>query len=659
MGGESLAEAPAPAKPTGPPPVNLPEAKTTTTEVAIDKNILPPQENKPDKNEYGTIAINTVIRNLYNEEEALNLEEVPLSKLVQMIHNDGSAAGLLNIIKLPIVASGFRIDEFDGKSITEAAFVEQQLKFPPALGGMTTTMRYIIADMCMAVVTGFRVYEKCWGERNGKYVLEKLAPRNPLTVRIKQDKNGGFNGFSQYVMTGSYFSSIGATALNLQGSPISIKKDKALLFTRNKEENPLYGRSDFLPAYYHYDKIHKLYYIAHIAFQLDAIPPRIGTFPRGADKADKDRFFSQLSKLGFDTSLMMPEGYTVTEFGVQRAGRDQKGLIEHHKTEMWTAMLAQFANLGQSGASHGSFAATKTFSGIFLMALEALNADIDETFNNHVIPQMIDYNFDSRKYPRLTHNPLDTAKQEAIQNIFMKIMSSPADHASPEFILAAEEQLAKDFDFDIDYDAIRAQRLAQLVKNQIQQGQIQSGAIQKLADTLLYDSETGNVTATTKTYDVLKELVADVQSQTETYLRNHGLDPNKLSEDDSKAAEDPPKPQTPTAIHLYLGDAIQKANEGNQEAVTKLADAVTALATAEAGREIVITMPEQKAAQVIIPEGAIKVEVHPEVKFEEGSIRVDNTTKQEEKKSTTKTLHLKRSEDGTETTITSNEKEQE
>jgi hypothetical protein len=507
----------------------------------VNEKVATPLTGKPDMSEYGTIGMNVILQGLSGP-EAFPIEDVPLSKLLQMVRMDGSVAGLLNCIKLPIMAAQFDIEEFDGKSLTEAAWVNQNLTFPPSLGGMTTTIRYIMADMVMACVTGFRVYEKVWDLRGGMYVLQKIAPRNPLTIRIKQDAHGGFDGFIQRMLAGTAaLAPVGAFTMSSANDRI-IDRDKALLFVRNKEENPLYGRSDFLPVWYHYDKIHKLYYIAHLAFQLEAVPLRTGTYPRDADKKDVNKFFANLSKFGFDSAMMMQAGFEVKEFGVNRASSDKMGLIQHHKTEMFTAFLAQFMNIGQ-GASHGSFAATKTFSGIFLMALEALNKDIDDTFNNYCIPQMIDYNFGSRKYPKMIHRPLDTAKQEAIQSIFIKIMSSPADHSTPEFMLGIEEELAKDMGLNIDYAKIRAQRLAQLVTQSLQKNQIQAdngAAAKQLIDTFSFSEpdEDGNVHAfpTSKTYDVLQALADDFRSQQLTELKKKGVDLSKLEEKSGAAA---------------------------------------------------------------------------------------------------------------------------
>ncbi len=525
-----------------------------STDLTVDKvpevvtKVASPLPPKPVMAEYGTVGINVIIQG-FSGKEAIGFEEVPLSKLIQMCRMDGSASGILNIVKLPIMAAGYDITEFDKKSQSEAAWVNQNLTFPPSLGGMDTSLRYVFADMCMATVTGFRAYEKVWdlkGNENDRfpmYVLKKIAPRNPLTVRLKQDDHGNYDGFVQRIIAGTAAYVPGAAFTVTSANDQVIDKDKSVLFVRNREENPLYGRPDFLPVYYHYDKLHKLYYMAHLAYQLEAIPMRIGKYPQNADKGDLDKFFKNIAQLGFDTAMMMQQGYEVDEFGANRAPADKMGLINHHKTEMFTAFCAQFMNLGQTGASHGSFAATKTFSGIFLMVLEAICQDIDEVFNFQVIPQMIDYNFGSRKYPKLKHRPMDTAKEEAIQNIFMKIMSSPADHSTPEFLLGIEEELATDLGLKIDYDAIRAQRLSKLVQQSLQKNQVETGATKQLIDSLYFTEvgkdDDGNIQVyaypTAKTFDVLDQLAKEARTKMEDECKKQGIDLSKLYVEDKAA----------------------------------------------------------------------------------------------------------------------------
>lgn len=469
----------------------------TTKTVALRREGFEPRQTEPPDGEIGTIGINNIINRLVGD-EAYALQEVPLDKLVRMTHTDGQASGIQNLIKLPIVACEWDIVPFDGKSLTEAALVEQNFRQPPNNGGMTTPMSYIIADMTLAAQTGFRLYEMVWDKPTIDFArLRKLAPRNPLTISLKQDRYGGFDGAVQRVPTDPY---------NYERV---IPREKCLLFTRNKEDNPLYGRSDFLAAYYHYDKLHKLYYIAHLAFQLEAVPMRIGTYPKTADKADKDAFFLALKNLGTDAAMKVPEGFAVTEFGTQKPGHRFTELITHHTDQMAKSMLAGFINQSE----RGSYAKAKNDFGIFTLALESFTREIDETINYYCIPKLVDYNFVSRKYPKFVHKPLSDDKRQIVATTFQKLMSSPNEHATPEFMLSLEEKMAEDLEMDIDYEVIREQRLAQMVRDKAKALQVKAGAVTKLAETLEIRDD-GNIYPTDKTFHFLQELQEEVEEQT-------------------------------------------------------------------------------------------------------------------------------------------------
>lgn len=594
---------------------------TTKTVKVRDVPVL---ETEPPDGEIGTIAINTVLNRLHGD-EAFAVSEVSLDRLVRMVHSDGQAAGILNLIKLPIVASDWEIREFDGKSQTEAALVEQNFRQPPNMGGMTTPMSYIMADMAMASVTGFRGYEKVFWKPTPSLVLyRKIAPRNPLTLSIKQDQYGGFDGFVQRVPSDAY------------ASERIIPKNKALLFTRNKEDNPLYGRSDFLAAYYHYDKLHKLYYIAHLAFQLEAVPMRIGYYPTNADKTDKEAFFQALKNLGTDAAMRVPQGFDVKEFGTQKPGHRFTELINHHAEQMAVSMLASFLNSGD----RASYAKSKNESSIFMLALEAFTREIDEHINFYVIPQLIDYNFLSRKYPKFVHKPLVDEKREIISTTFQKLMASPNEHATPEFMLSLEEQMARDLGMNIDYEAIRDERLAQMVRDKEKQAQVQAGAVTQLAETFTITDD-GHVQPTEKTYALLETLNKEAEEATTFKLAAMGinLEDSLKRALEAHAAKTAPVPQV--IVNESAGVDLTPLGEGMAKVAAATSEGMAAVAVAMASRPA-------DSVNVTIPEGAVKVDVPPtNVTIAEGAVQMHmHETKEEKAPEEDSEVTLKRDDEG-------------
>ncbi len=489
---------------------------------AIEPRAQMPVDKTPPMGEMGTIAINfgsllTRVYGNYSTEETWNMQDVPIRNLIRMYKQDGQISGLYSLMRLPIVGTEMHIVPRDSRSQSEADSIRQNLLSSPHDGGMTTPMRYIKGDIAMASLTGFRAYEKVFDIRKGYVVQTKRGPRNPETISILQDQNGGFAGFRQHVPYGFH-----------AGEYVTIPPNKAFLYVNNKEDNPLYGKSDFLAAYYHYDKLHKLYYVAHMAFQALVLPPRIGTYPSTAtDKKEIDDFFAAISRLGFDTAMTVKEGYKVEAFGANRPGMNFLELIDHHVLQMSKSVLAPHIDLG-SGKGRGSFALSKDLGAIWTMSVEAKHKDIDWHFNSYVIPQLIDYNFSSRKYPVMKHDPLSAENKDALMSVYTKLMASPSDHASPEFLLSLEEELAKRLDLkEIDYVAIRAARIKSIEDSRAAATQVKQGAVAALMDTLNMDRE-GNIQLTDKTWDLLKEISKDRQDVVANALLERRIKENGL-----------------------------------------------------------------------------------------------------------------------------------
>jgi hypothetical protein len=284
-------------------------------------------------------------------------------------------------------------------------------------------------------------------------VLKKLAPRSNDTVTLLSDAHGDFNGFRQQASFGGRF------------IDVSLSKEKSLLYTFGKEEGPLYGAPLFLPVYYHMDKKHKLYYISHVAFQLLAIPPRIGKLPAGAtgQQAVKNKFLHDLGSLGFNAAMVIEDGYEVEAFESARTLADFMPMIEHHNTMAAKAVLGQFMDLATS--STGRLAGEQ--SDIFIMGIVAILHDIEKLFNNWVIPQLIDFDFGSRSYPKLRARAFTDSDQQALREVFLQIMTAGANHCSPEFIAKLERKMAGMMDIkDLDYDKIEADMIAKAEQQQ-------------------------------------------------------------------------------------------------------------------------------------------------------------------------------------------------
>lgn len=376
------------------------------------------------------------------EKEVLDLREVSLEQLIFMTRNDGQAKGILNAIKYPIRMARPKVKPpKDGGGEEETKFIYKNLLASPAEGGMQTPLRTTIARMALAVRDGYKVFEKVWRYDGGQYWLDKLAYRSTLCTKPTYDKHGNINGARQQV--------------NFMGEEIDKTWDlgKVAYFIYNAEENPYVGESDFFPVFYHYDKKHKLYAIAHLAYQLNAVPIRIGSHPPALKSEALGEFRNALKALGTSVAMTVPNNCTVDKFESDRKLTEFLALIQHHDSMMSRAFLTQFMNLGQEGRG-GSFALSKDQSNLFLMSLMSLLEDIAEVFNAQIIPQLIDWNFGTKKYPTLVFTPFSDTIRSAIMETFRYLLAARFPQISPEFALKMEAAVAEELGLELDYKEI-------------------------------------------------------------------------------------------------------------------------------------------------------------------------------------------------------------
>jgi hypothetical protein len=393
--------------------------------------------------------------------ETISVIPISYHELRRLTEQDGQARALLSLITMPIKAAIW--DVFDPaeddarnkkglkgskqnlslgvKSSDERDFIHNNLFTPPSEGGMSVSWNKIVAQMSLAVRDGFKVFEKCWKlDDRGRKVVKKLALRQNDTVSLMVDATGDFNGFHQR----AFFAG--------QMVNVIIPKEKSLLFVFGFEDNNLYGAPVFLPVYYHYDKKQKLYYISQVAYQNLAIPPRAVVTPSGQGMTPvTEKIMKEAATLGFNAVIRMPEGYEINPFESKRALADFLPLIDHHNNQMAKSVLGSFIDLTRSGT--GKLTAEQ--ADIFVLSLQATIADMEDTINYHLIPELIDDNFGTKRYPKLRARAFTDRQQEMVQSVFEKIMTAGADKDSPEFYVALEQSMADQLNLDgLDYTKI-------------------------------------------------------------------------------------------------------------------------------------------------------------------------------------------------------------
>lgn len=376
-----------------------------------------------------------------------------IPQLVAMRRMDGQARALYRLLTRPILASleGCTFEAAPGGE-KEAEFIRNALLLPPESGGMTVPFTRVMAQLLQSLFDGFAPFEKVYhrpvtGPLKGKTTLKQLLYLPSQTVTFVTDKKGGFMGLRQ------------RTHFAGESVDVYIEPKYSFYYAAQEEENPFYGVSYFQSAFYHYDKKMKSYFLAHLAAQRSAVGTRVGTVPLNATDQAKREFHQALSNLAFAQFMAFPEGFKV-EILREGTSFDFLNYINHHNSQMSKSILAAFFDESQGSGSNDTAMIGGSGPGDdwFMLQLTAIQEEIAAAINNHIIPDLINENFNGAKYPKFRWGQLSDEKKAAVTKTFERLSAAGQSiNTTPEFMRELEKNQAKAMGLDIDYDDI-AQR---------------------------------------------------------------------------------------------------------------------------------------------------------------------------------------------------------
>lgn len=226
------------------------------------------------------------------------------------------------------------------------------------------------------------VYGHMYFEQNGiiddalAWRLRKLGPRLPNTImKIDVARDGGLESIRQY---GAW-----------DQKPIPVTSLVAYIWER--EGGNWLGRSMLRSLYRHWLVKDRLIRIDALKNERYGIGIPTGTAPPGArDVAHYGALASQI-RAGESSGVGLPNGATVGVEGIKGVLPDTIGSIKYHDEAMARAFLEMFIQLGTTQT--GSRALGKTFVDFFDMSLDTICDWYAGVTNEHVIEDIVDYNW--------------------------------------------------------------------------------------------------------------------------------------------------------------------------------------------------------------------------------------------------------------------------
>lgn len=375
---------------------------------------------------------------------------ITADSLDRMFKTDGEVSGLYRLVTTPLKKAELRVHPKHNKAKREANDVHDMLTSSPEEGGMLTPITQVVSTALRMLVDGWAGHEIVWNIRNQKVVVDKVAylPSNTVTVEI--DKNSNIMRYNQKPLDFSFGKNI-----QMAESDINIwaKDRKIMHFVFGNEWNPVYGRSMFLQSYYHFEKKHKLYYIAHMAAQIRALRLRILRAPQDENIDKLNAVVEVVSKLGFNSTMSLPDGYELEFPDIGGETVDVLPMIQHHDTQMAKSVLAQVMDVGTEGKT-GSFNLSDTHFDIFITNLGLIGNYIASVINTYLIPPFIDWNYGTGNYPKVEFLPFDRDVRREMAALFTRLVGAKSLNVSPEFMIEMEKIVAEAQGLDIDFEAV-------------------------------------------------------------------------------------------------------------------------------------------------------------------------------------------------------------
>jgi hypothetical protein len=222
--------------------------------------------------------------------------------------------------------------------------------------------------------------------------LRKLAPRMPGSIQdILISRDGGLSGINQFGHIPKFYGTSIRQGLNyLRESTPQIPVSALAAYVWKREGSNWYGRSMLRPMYRDWvlkDRALRVDSMKNERFGL-GIPT--ATAPPGGDPAQYAKL-AQSMRASENGGVGLANGATVGIEGVRGTLPDIMASIRYYDESMARTFMAMVVQLGQTQT--GSRALGETFADFFQMLVEAIANWYRDTTNEHVINDLVDWNF--------------------------------------------------------------------------------------------------------------------------------------------------------------------------------------------------------------------------------------------------------------------------
>lgn len=376
-------------------PVDDPRRQEVGTTLEAKPNIEP-----PDPKALVELGINNVSGGVPDVVPQWRTGRTALRIVEQMMNSDATVNSSLLAIKTPVTGGEYYMEPATSQQIDLDAseycahnlFERMSVDWLQFLDEAQTSKEYGSATFEKVWEPGFWAPVREAANRKQYVMLKKLAFR-PLSsiAQFLYDKNGGPLGIEHTPVDPS------AGATGGGANNVTIEIPKLLIFTNNKRGGSVEGKSVLRTAYQHWFYKTGLYKIDAIQKERHGIGVPDIELPPGADRAAelKAEEIGRNLRTNEYAFVVRPSGWIIGFAEVKGNLVNVIESIDHHDLLIARNLLAQFVADSNSRATAG------TSMDMLMKSLRHDAERICEVINNHLIPQMVAWNFPTGRFPKL------------------------------------------------------------------------------------------------------------------------------------------------------------------------------------------------------------------------------------------------------------------
>lgn len=178
--------------------------------------------------------------------------------------------------------------------------------------------------------------------------------------------------------------------------PVEIPVNRLVAYVYEREGGNWAGNSLLRPAYKNWLLKDRLLRVNTMTVERNGLG--IPVYTAAADEANlvAGEALARSVRAGVDAGAALPNGATLRLAGVDGTLPDALPSIRYHDEQIARAVLAHFLNLG---TQTGSWALGSVMSDFFTLSLQALAQQIADTATQHVVEDMVDWNWGTPDSP--------------------------------------------------------------------------------------------------------------------------------------------------------------------------------------------------------------------------------------------------------------------